>query len=298
MRGAISRWLQCQFLFLVSAVVRLLPRRLSLSLGSGIGLLFHRFSRSRREITLDHLRYALKDETSETTRERIARDCYKHFGRLITDTLWLFPQKRERLDRLIKVRGQEHIQKAYDSGRGVLLFSGHFGHWELVALYQGYLGMPLGLVTRPIDNPSVEHFLADLRCRSGNEVIHKRNATRRIVRRLREGGGVAIVIDQDQGDRAIFVPFFGRLASTTPTLASLALKTGAAIIPTYALPTPEGGYEIVYGPEVTLDPLLEVDCRVTALTAKCTAILEGWIRERPECWLWMHRRWKSTPRER
>jgi KDO2-lipid IV(A) lauroyltransferase len=252
----------------------------------------------RRKIALNNLHDALQPGADEATQERIARDCFKHFGRLITDTIWLFPRKREQLDRLIKVRGQENIQKAYDSGRGVLLFSGHFGHWELVALYQGYLGMPLGLVTRPIDNPAVEHFLADLRCRSGNEIIHKKNATRRVVRRLREGGGVAIVIDQDQGDGAIFVPFFGRPASTTPTVASLALKTGAAIIPTYSLPVPGGGYEIIYGPEVTLDSLPDGECRVTALTAKCTAILEGWIRERPECWLWMHRRWKSTPRER
>jgi len=125
--------------------------------------------------------------------------------------------------------------------------------------------------------------------------VHKRKAVREIVRALREGSGVAIVIDQDARDGGLFVPFFGRLASTTPTLARMALRTGAAIVPTFCVPQPDGTYRITYEPEVEVRSGVDVEAEAYRLTEVCTAVIEKWVRAYPEHWFWMHRRWKTRP---
>jgi KDO2-lipid IV(A) lauroyltransferase len=175
------------------------------------------------------------------------------------------------------------------------VFTGHFGHWELSGLMQGYLGLPLALVARPLDNPRLERILAALRERSGNRVLHKRNAVREILRALRERIGVAIVIDQDARGDGVFVPFFGQPASTTPTLALLALRSGAPVIPSFSVPQEDGTYRVVYEAPVEISPSGDRERDVLELTARCTAVVERWVRRHPEAWLWMHRRWKTRP---
>jgi KDO2-lipid IV(A) lauroyltransferase len=162
---------------------------------------------------------------------------------------------------------------------------------------QGFLDLPLALVARPLDNPWLEQLLARLRGLSGNRVIHKRRAVREILRVLREAQGIAIVLDQDARRDGIFVPFLGRPASTTPTLALVALRTGACVVPTYSLPHEDGSYTVVYEPEVEVGSTGDLEADVRRLTAECTAHIERWVRERPELWLWMHRRWKTRPPE-
>ncbi len=274
---------------------RVVPRRLLLASGALAGRLGFWLDGRHRRIALDNLARAWNGRLSERHARRIVSDCWIHFGRVTFDTL-CFPRfDRSAAGRLVRYEGLEHIRGAYAKGRGVLLFSGHFGHWELTALMQGYLDLPLALVTRPLDNPYLELLLARLRGLSGNRVIHKRNAVREVLRELRARRGVAIVLDQDARHAGVFVPFFGRLASTTPTLALVALRTGAAIVPTYSLPRPDGTYTIVYEPEIEFSGGSDVEADVRRITAQCTARIESWVRERPALWLWMHRRWKTRP---
>jgi KDO2-lipid IV(A) lauroyltransferase len=118
-----------------------------------------------------------------------------------------------------------------------------------------------------------------------------------MLRSLGEGRIVTIVIDQNvrTGSR-VFVPFLGRLAATTPMLALLALRTGAPVVPVFALPRRGARYHVVYLPEVTVEQTGDRERDVLELTASCTAIIEQWVRRQPGCWLWMHDRWKSRPR--
>jgi len=151
------------------------------------------------------------------------------------------------------------------------------------------------LVPRPLDNPGLERLLAGLRSRSGNRVVHKRNAIREMLRSLRAGRGVAIVIDQDALRDGVFAPFFDRLASTTPTLARLALRTGAAVIPTFCVPSADGGHRNTDEAPVEVERSGNLERDTVVLTAECTAIIERWIRAYPEHLSWMHRRWKTPP---
>jgi Kdo2-lipid IVA lauroyltransferase/acyltransferase len=279
----------------ILGVARVLPRRALNALGSGAGWLGYALDGRHRRIALDNLRAVYGPSLSDREAHRITKACWRHFGRILLDAL-AFPRlSAGSVGSVVRYEGVEHIRAAYARGRGVILFSAHYGHWELVALMQGYLGMRLALVARPLDNPFLERMLARLRSGSGNVIIHKRNAVREMLRAIRGGIGVAIVIDQDARDQGVFVPFLGRPASTTPTLALLALRTGAAVIPVFSVPLGGGAWKVVYEPEVEVRDTGEREADVLRLTAAATAIVETWVRRHPELWLWMHRRFKSAP---
>ena len=276
---------------------RMVPRRVLSIAGKTLGSIVYGVDARHRRIAIDNLRASFGSDMDDRRRRSIAHACWRHFGGILGETL-AFPRfSAAAVGREVRYRGLEHLRAAYEAGRGVLLFSGHFGHWELAAMMQGHLGLPIALVTRPLDNHGLERMLADLRGCSGNTVIHKRSAVREIVRALRSGGGVAILIDQDARSDGVFVPFLGRLASTTPTLALLAVRTGASIVPVFSVPGADGGWEITYEPPVATRPGADRDQEVLRVTTECTAIVERWVRAHPEVWLWMHRRWKTRPPE-
>jgi KDO2-lipid IV(A) lauroyltransferase len=287
--------LEAAFIAWVSWLARCLPRRFLIALGSRMAEAFYFVAFAYRRTTLENLRHALGDELPERELRRIGLASWTHLGRIGFDALTFPTLSPDSVGSIVRYQGLDHIRGAYAKGKGVMLFSGHFGHWELVALMQGFLGMPLALVTRRLDNPLLENRLARLRTLSGNEIIHRQGAVREMLKALRRNLGVAIVIDQDAKRSGIFVPFFGRPAATTPTLAAVALKTGVPIVPVFSVPRPDGSYDVIYEPEVKVVNTGDRDADVHRLTAQCTAIIEQWVRRHPEIWLWMHRRWKTAP---
>jgi KDO2-lipid IV(A) lauroyltransferase len=274
---------------------RLLPRGALRAMGSTLGLLGYLLDGRHRRIALENLRQAYGEELTPAEARGVARACWRHYGRITIESLAFPRMSKADLGRSVLCEGMENIREVMGRRKGALVFTGHFGHWELAGLMTGYLGIPLSVVARPLDNPLLERMLARLRGHSGNRVIHKRNAVREILKSLRQNRAVAIVIDQDVLSGGVFVPFFGRLASTTPALATLALRTGAPLMPVYCVPETGGRYRIVYGAPITVTDSGDREADVLRITAECTAILEGWVRQRPELWLWMHRRWKTRP---
>lgn len=274
-------------------VTRALPRRVLLAIGSATGTLWYLLDARHRRVAMANLRRAYGVGLPDSRARRIVRDCWRHYGRTLLDTFAFGRFSTASAHTVVRYEGLEHIRGAYARGRGVLLFSAHFGHWELVALMQGFLGMPLTMVTRPLDNPKLEGLLRDLRGGSGNAILHRRNAVKEILGALRRGGGVAILIDQDAHEGGVFVPFFGVPASTTPTLALLALRTGAAVVPVFSVPRPDGTYDVTYEPPVEIRDTGDREADVRRITECCTGIIERWVRAHPELWLWMHRRWKT-----
>lgn len=277
------------------ALIGILPRRLLLATGSGLGTLWYLLDSRHRKVAMGNVRRAYGAALPEHEVRRIVRECWRHYGRTLVDTLAFGQLSAGSVGTRVRYHGLEHIRAAYASGRGVLLFSAHYGHWELISIMQGWLGMPLTMVTRPLDNPELERVLGGLRARSGNTILHRRSAVREMMATLRRAGGVAILIDQDAHEAGVFVPFFGVPSSTTPTMALLALRTGAAIVPVFSVPRSDGTYDVYYEPEVALHATGDREADVVRITAECTAIIERWVRLHPELWLWMHRRWKTAP---
>ncbi len=179
-------------------------------------------------------------------------------------------------------------------GRGVLFFTGHFGYWEIHALAHALRFDPNSVLARPLDNPILDAMLEAIRTRTGNTVIQRRGAVRRILRTLASGRGVAILIDQHLHEAdAVYVGFFQRPAATTSALAALALRTGAPVVPVFALPLPHGRYRLIYEHPVE-PPLGDTPDAIREYTQRCTDVLEMYVRRHPELWLWMHRRWRNA----
>ena len=279
----------------VLAVARVLPRRALSALGALGGELAYRLDRKHTRAALSNLETAFGESTTLDARRRVARACWRHYGRIAVDA-GAFPRLRPSdIGPLIRYDGLDALKTAYAEGRGVLVISGHFGHWELTAYMQGFLGCPMLMITRTMENARLEEMLARVRSGSGNRVCPKSSAIRESLKALKDGIGVAVMIDQDARDAGVFVPFFGRPASTITTVGTMHLRTGAAVVATFSYPEPDGGWRIVYErlrfPNLTGDR----DEDVLEITAETTALLERRIRERPELWMWMHRRWKTHP---
>jgi Kdo2-lipid IVA lauroyltransferase/acyltransferase len=281
---------------IVQALVRPLPRRWTLALGRALGRLLADLDPRHVAIAAENLRQAFP-HWDEPRRLRTARAVYAHFGQTLLDILWMAQQPRERLLSLIVEEGRENADRVRAAGRGVVYVTGHFGNWEFYGVAFGWLGEPVGVVARPLDNPALEARLTEFRTRSGNTVISKRRALQDILRLLRQGAGVAILVDQNvQEQDGIFVEFFGRPAATTTVAAALAVKTGCALLPVHCEARPDGRYTFVYGRPLEWTTTGNRQDDIARLTQALTTVIEGWVRERPEQWLWMHRRWKTQPR--
>ena len=289
-------WLEWLGVEGLSLAVAILPRQGGLALGRLLGLFFYCLCPRLRRVALSNLDIAFPSTSGSREKRRIARRSFFHFGSVMMDILWGRRVEWEAIQRMVEYQGLENLERAYRKGRGVLLFTGHFGHWELMGVAQGYLGFPLKVLSRPLDNPYLERMLLSYRCKLSNKVIYKREAVKGILGALRNKEGVAILIDQNTlPQEGVFVRFFGRWASTTSLLASLALRTRAPIIPAFALPLRDGRYRFIYEEEIEPEEFADRSEAIVNLTQRCTDVIEGYIRRYPEYWLWIHQRWKSQP---
>lgn len=278
----------------VSWAIGWLPMAAVRAAGMTLGRIAGGLDAGHRRVAEENLRHAFPDRT-DGERCAIARGMFRHFGALLLELLRFGDLSPAGMRTLADVEGAEHVRRAYAAGRGVLFFTGHFGYWEMQALAQALWDRPMAVLARPLDNPDLDDMLTRIRTRTGNTVIARQGAIRKVLRELAGNGGVAILIDQHLHTAdAVSVDFFGRPAATTSALAALALRTGAALIPAFARPLPGGRYQFVYEPavDVRVEP---GDDPVLLLTQRCTAVLEARIREEPALWLWMHRRWRETP---
>lgn len=290
-------WLEYVPIRLAQEVLRWLPRRTALRVGRALGRIAYHLDARHRRVALDNLAASLPELATDRQRRRVARRCFEHFGAVGIECLLMPYRRPEDAETIAIWEGLDHLRKAHLKGNGVFVTSGHLGNWEMVALLQGWRGIPMSMVTRPLDNPRLEELLATGRKMSGNEIIHKQRAVRGMLQALRNRRSIALVIDQDfpRSDR-IFVDFFGRPAATAPTLGLLAVRTRAPIVPVVSDLLADGRYRIRYLPPVEWISTGDREADVLDIMSRCTALLEEEIRRNPEQWLWMHRRWKTRPK--
>ena len=280
----------------VQATTRLLPMSVVRSCGTVLG---------RLAFLLDggHLRQAIENLTaafparSAAEIQVIARGMYAHFGRLVLELLKFATYSEAQMRAAVDADGAERARQAFDRGRGVLFCTGHFGYWEI----QGVM-LPLhvgatSVLARRLDNAPLNAMLEGIRTGTGNSVIYRQGALRQVLRALADNRGVGVLIDQHLfPPDAVYVRFFERPAATTTALAAIALRTGAPVIPIFALPLPGGRYRLVYEPPVE-PPRADTPDAIREFTQRCSDVLEMYVRRHPELWLWMHRRWRDVAPE-
>jgi KDO2-lipid IV(A) lauroyltransferase len=277
----------------VRFVVGHLPDVFSWWLGSALGFGFYMFDRGHRRLAIRQLRAAFPTR-SESECRGIARAMFGHFGRLLVILIKFSTLTADQIRERVQYEGDERVRDALTAGKGVLLFSGHFGFWELQGIAHPLVLPPMHVLARPLDNPDLHRWLEETRRRTGNGVIYRRGAVRRVLRALEQNECVAIMIDQHiQNADAVTVDFFNRPAATTNALAALALRTGAPVIPVFALPLPGNRFRMIYDHQVEPPPADSTD-PIAEFTQRCTDVLEMYVRRHPQLWLWMHRRWRDA----
>lgn len=269
-----------------------------MAFGAGVGFLAYYLAPKRRRIALANLDVAFGAEKSSAEKRAIARSSFSHIGAVAFDLITLRGLNRDNIHRFVEVEPEnlEFIRSVLARGKGVIGLVAHFGYPELMALYQGYLGLPLHFLIRPMDNPYLEEALDGLRRKSGNGIIRRGNAAKKMIEVIRRGEAVGILFDQHEKSRSrIFVDFFGLPVAASPSVAVFALATGAPIVPATSYPLPGGRCRLVYGPEIKWERTGDREQDLQTITQSCYCFIEGIIREHPQYYLWVHRRWKSRP---
>ena len=285
---------RCEYwlVHVVQWFVRLLPEPLVRAFGTCLGLLFFLVDARHRRIARAQLQAAFPRK-SVAECKAITRATFVHFGRLIVAVLRFSGLSPDEMKARVEIEGEDRVRAAIAGGKGVIFFTGHFGYWELHAVAHALVFPAIWLLARPLDNPLLHDVIERVRGATGNRIIYKHGALRRILRALQQNEGIAVLIDQHtQSANAVTVDFFNRPAATTSSIASLALRTGAPLVPVFALPLPGGRYRLIYEPPVETPGPGSQD-PVRDLTQRCTDVLEMYVRRHPHLWLWMHRRWRN-----
>lgn len=280
---------------IISFLLGHLPLALTAALGKAVGSLAYRFDKSHRKRIIENLTTAFGNTLSPAERAAIARKVFQNLSTTALEFARIPWLKRKDLDGYVKCEGIENLTAALSKKKGVLLFTAHFGNWELMAAYYGLSGFPIDVVARELDSPVAEEFVKWVRTRSGNTVVSKNRAMRRLLKSLSQNGIAGILLDQNVAlAEGVFVDYFGVPACTNKGPALLAEASGAAMVPTFIMR--EGrGHRLVIGKEVELRYSGDREADALENTARCTRVIEEVVRKHPEQWFWVHRRWKTRP---
>jgi KDO2-lipid IV(A) lauroyltransferase len=273
---------------------RVPPAQLRRAAAAGARRFFDRGGR-RVGYALINLRIAFP-ELDEGARRAIGRESYVHTAWNALDTLLAFHWSERQIAERVELVGLEHLRAALALGRGVLGLTLHLGSFELAAKAVPLHGVPVTLVARPMANRRLYAWLVRERTRTGAQLIDREGAARDILHALRAGRVVEQMIDQyAKRKHAVFAPLFGKRCSTTASVATFALRTGAPVVPFYTHRVGADHHRAVLLPRLELAPSGDRERDIERATARCNQVLEGIIRAHPEQWMWAHRRFRHSP---
>jgi KDO2-lipid IV(A) lauroyltransferase len=264
----------------------------ALERGARLGRLWHALDRGHRRLATENIRLGLGLDPPSAA--RTARACFEHIGRTLAEFAIAGSRPDELLARM-ELEGVDHLRAALEQGRGAFLLSGHCGNWELLGARMAR-EVPLTNLARAMANPLVDAAVAARRTAAGVRTVDARNAVREVLRTLRRGEAVGMLLDQSAlRSERVFVPFLGRPAATNVGLAMLALKSGAPVLPAFSARGVDGRHRAWIG--APIPPATEGgrDERLGVMTARYTAAIEGQVRRHPDQWFWVHNRWKRGP---
>jgi KDO2-lipid IV(A) lauroyltransferase len=228
---------------------------------------------------------------------KILRGEFASLGRQLAEVCHFPKYTRENLARVVVYDGFENFEQAFAQGKGVLFLTAHLGGWELSAFAHSLHGHPLRIVARPLDNVYLDRMVRRYRTMHGNTVVDKDDFVRGILSAMKAGQTVGILMDTNMTPpQGVFVDFFAIPACTASGLARIALRTGAAVVPGFTIwDRALRKYRLRFDPAVKLIRTGNLDADTVTNTAIFTSIIENYVRQYPDQWLWVHRRWKTRP---
>lgn len=272
-----------------------MPLGMSLFFGRALGRLGFYLDKKHRKIILNNLKTAFGQEKSDDEMDLIAKKVFENLGMNFMEFFRLPWLKEQDLNGYVECEGFENFKKAYGKGRGVVFLTGHFGNWELMAMFYALKNYQADIVVRDLDSLLVDEFVRWVRAKAGNRIVAKGRSMRELIRTLSKGGITGILLDQNvTWSEGVFVYFFNKLACTNKGTALLAAASGAAVVPTFIIRDGKK-HRVIIGEEVAIKNTGDRTADQLANTALFTKITEDFVRKYPEQWFWLHQRWKSRP---
>ncbi|HUX07496.1 MAG TPA: lysophospholipid acyltransferase family protein [Acidobacteriota bacterium] len=274
---------------------RITPRPVGYAAAETLGAIGYALAAGERRKTLRNLQSALGEELSAKQLRRIARGMFVHYAKVGYEVSRLAKLSKEKIRELIDFEGLEAVEQAVRDGRGVIAATGHIGNWEMMGAAVSRLGLPVNVIARRINNERLNQLVIGLRDRIGIRTIMREsgNSAKQLLRALRRGELLALLIDQDVRVDGCFVDFFGRPAFTPTGAAALAQRTGALLVAA-SIQRLDDGRHLVRAVPVEISRNADAERAIITATAEVTAHFERWIRERPEQWCWNHDRWRRA----
>ena len=295
-RGALRTYAEYAAAWVILKGIGALPRPVALKVGQGVGTLARVLLPHLRRHAEINLRLAFP-ELDDRARRRIQRGTFRNLGRLLGEVSRFPRLNRENISSVVVYQGLDHFLAAEAQGRGVILLTGHLGAWELSVYAHSIYGHPMSFLARRVDNPLVERLAESYRARYGNRSIDKRGSLREVLKTLKAGGVVGILADLNTSrEEGVFCDFFGLPACSTAGIATLALRTGAVVLPGYIIWDEAARiHRLCFEPPIETISTGNQKEDVAANTARYTQAIEQIIRRSPDQWLWIHRRWRTRP---
>ncbi len=290
-------WLEYAAVWLLLKGLGLLPRPLARRLAAEVTGILYALLPKLRKTAETNLHIAFP-ELTEAERDAVIRKMVRNLGWMAAEFARFPKYSKENIEEIVVLDGNENFLEGRKLGKGVLILTGHIGAWELSSFAHALFGNPLHFMARPLDNQRIDALVNSYRCASGNRTIFKNESARVMLKILKDAGTIGVLADQNtMPDEAVFVDFFGKLASTTTGIARVALHTDAAVVPGYAVWDESiGKYRLRFEPAMELIRTGDVERDVRENTQRFTKVLEDIIRKYPDQWVWVHGRWSVRPK--
>lgn len=297
------RWINIDYLVylvlrFVAMIFQMFPIDWNLATARWMGRVWFRIMPRHRQRALEHLKFAYGDQLTDAERRRIALQSMQQLTMVAMETFFTTRLINEwTWHRYVRLENIEQGLDVLTSRRGAIMVTGHYGSWELCGYVLATMGFPVVAVMRPLDNEYINSYLMDVRAKRGLQLLYKKGVSRSADDVLSNGGVLAFIADQNAGHKGMFVDFFGRKASTYKSIALLAIHHKVPIIVGYARRL-SGRFEYEVGVNRVIEPSEWEgrDDELYWITQEYTRAIEQFVREQPEQYLWIHRRWKSRPK--
>lgn len=274
----------------------MMPYCLASWIGRALGWIWFYLIPVRKKVALANLELAFP-QLDKRARKRIAAAAFKNMALGAVEILRAPSMDKQGAEKLFEMVGLEHLDKALERGKGVIIASAHFGNFDLAACAGAMHGFDLYAVTRQQSQRGVNRFWMEVRKGCGVKLISAKSSVWKINRALKSGGMLVLVIDQHMPvGRGIPIPFFGKLASTIDAPAVLSLATGAPIVPALVSRLPNGKHSLVFEPALNVQQGQDRRQDIEGISMCLNQWLEDRIRQKPDQWIWVHRRWKLADR--
>ena len=274
----------------------LLPRAAARRVGAAFVAMAYRVRTPLRRAAIFNLKLVFP-KMSEAERDQIIRGMIQQIGWMAGEFSQFPKYTAENISEIVTIDGAQYFDCAHRRGKGVIFLTGHMSAWELAPFAHALYGHPLHFLVRPLANPRVDALINCYRCLSGNQPIEKNRSARAILKVLSERGTVGILADTNTAlEEGVFVNFCGIPAATTSGIARIALRTDAAVVPGFLVwDKAQKKYRLQFSRALDLVRSGDEDDDVVENTARFTAVIEAYVREHRDQWMWVHKRWKNRP---